>query len=342
MSQTGQTQLAKVGVNDIRPHDTMAGYAAAEQKDIDWLKARSTKFESVHCPACGANDGAPFYEDHGKLNVVCRVCDTQYANLRPSARIMQEFYAQSATYTYYAEHIYPASSEARRERLFVPRANKVREVAENYGVFNGTLVEVGAGYGLFCDEVRKLGIFERTIGIEPMGALAQICRDRGIEVIESCYEKAEIKTGVDAIAHFEVIQLLFCPEDFLKWCGRALKPGGFIISTCPNVAGLESTLLGGKPNTVAHEYINLFTPQSLSRLHERCGFEVVEVTTPGCLDLDLIRRAISDHKLDPEALDPIVRALVEKDDPEFTLRLTKLLQEALLTSNMMMVARKPA
>ncbi len=340
MTQENNPSLAPLRVSDIRPIDVMVGQAAAEQKDIDWLKAHRSDFVKIPCPACGVDDGTPLYEKKGMPHIRCRACDTQYASPRPPAGMMQDFYTQSANYTYWAEHVFPASSEVRRQRLFAPRAEKVREITEKYGVSSGTILEIGSAYGLFCDEIRKLGIFKRVIGIEPTPALAQICRDLGVEVIESSYEKAELGASVDMIAHFEVIEHLFCPEGFLNWCHSILKPGGYIISTCPNIAGLEAMLLGRESGAVDHEHVNLFTPQSLSHLHERCGFEVVEVTTPGCLDLDLVRQAIAEGRFDPKTLDPAIKGLIEINDPNFQARLTALLQEAKLTSNMMMIARK--
>ena len=38
------------------------------------------------------------------------------------------------------------------------------------------LVEVGAGFGLFCEEVLSLDAFEKVVAIEPTPALAKACR----------------------------------------------------------------------------------------------------------------------------------------------------------------------
>ncbi len=325
-------------VDEIRPDEVMVGQAAAMNQDVDWLAARRSRFVEVHCPACGKRDFEPLYEKYGMVQVRCRNCATQYANPRPDAETLRAFYATSANYAYWAKHVFPASGDARREKIFRPRAEIVRRLVESHGLVSGTLVEVGAAYGLFCDEIRRLDLFDRVIAIEPTPNLADICRGMGIETIESSFEAVTMETAADFIASFEVIEHLFDPSGFLAWCHRTLGAGGHLLLTCPNIEGFETIVLGRGSGAVDHEHVNLFTPRSLSLLLERQGFEVVEATTPGELDVELVQRAIAEGTIDAADLGPfLVRCIENGRAGPFQ----EFLRRAGLSSNMMVLARKP-
>ena len=73
---------------------------------------------------------------------------------------------------------------------------------------------------------------------------------------------------------------------------RLLKPGGIFIATCPNVQGFDIVVLGELSATVDVEHLNYFHPESLSLLVRSCGFDVLEVQTPGKLDAELVRKKV--------------------------------------------------
>ena len=326
-------------VADIRPDEAMAGQQAALDADIAWLAARCAGFVDVACPACGGVGSAELYEKFTMTHRRCAGCATQFVSPRPDPQTMAAFYAQSRNYAYWAEHVFPASKEARRERIFRPRADLAAGIVHAGGKADPVLLEVGAAYGLFCDEARKTGAFGRILGIEPTPQLAQICRDMGVEVIESSYEQADPGVKVDMIASFEVIEHLFDPGGFLRWGFHLLNPGGFVFLTCPNIAGFETMLLGAASGAVDHEHLNLFTPESLVALATRCGFGEIEVTTPGELDVEIVRRAVECGSIAEAELDPVLARLLRTSDDA---ALQAALRGANLSSNMRLIGRKPA
>jgi len=161
-------------------------------------------------------------------------------------------------------------------------------------VSGDSLLEVGAAYGTFCEEMKTRGHFKRIIAVEPTPDLAKTCREKGIETIETPIEKLVVKPDgfFDVIVSFEVIEHLFSPKDFLLHCGRMLKPGGLFIVTCPNSEGFDIAVLGHLCNNVDHEHLNYFNPRSLAILMENCGYAVLESHTPGRLDAELVRNKI--------------------------------------------------
>jgi 2-polyprenyl-6-hydroxyphenyl methylase/3-demethylubiquinone-9 3-methyltransferase len=328
-------------VDDIRPERVMDGQRVAMQADVDWLAARTGEYVPVACPACGSDVAERLYEKYTMQHRLCAKCGMQYVSPRPSEATLAAFYAQSANYAYWAKYVFPESSEARRQQIFKPRAEHLARIATERGVRGGTLVEVGAAHGLFCDEIRKLDVFSNIVAIEPTPDMAQTCRDLGFETYEAPFEQVKLKAGADAVANFEVIEHLFDPGAFLRWSHDLLRPGGILFLTCPNSAGFEIEALGKESNSVDHEHVNMFTPDSLARLAERSGFRNVEMTTPGRLDVEIVRAALPESE-SRERLGEFFARLVYHSDPAILARLQDLIADAGLSSHMCLVAERAA
>lgn len=324
---------------DIRP----AGLMADKQKCVEWdrnfLLARRQEWVVVPCPACEADNHRPFGEKAGFVYVECCQCGTVYTNPRPSQELSHAFYAQSQNYEYWNRHIFPATEATRRANIFAPRAARIVNYCRQYGIEAGTLLEVGAAFGTFCEEIKTYGLFQRIIAVEPTPDLAATCRERGLETIEMPIEKITESGIADVVAAFEVLEHLFAPKGFILQCARLLRPGGLLFVTCPNVRGFDVATLGMLSNTFDHEHVNYFHPESLAGLVARCGFSVLDVQTPGRLDADLVRKQALAGKVDLAGQPFLRRVLVEEWE-----RLGEPFQDFLathgLSSHMWLVARK--
>jgi SAM-dependent methyltransferase len=278
---------------ELRPDEMVRDAASAVAADIAWLHARRGEFVVVPCPACGAPEQRPHWRKYELDYVSCASCETVYISPRPTAEILEQFYRQSQNYAHWNRTIFPASEQARREKLFRPRATRLAEICDRLGVGRGTLLELGAGFGTFCEEVRSLDRFSRVIALEMTPDLAATCRKRGLEVIESSVEKLDpTSVQADVVASFEVIEHLFRPLDFVASIHRILTPGGILILTCPNLNGFDILELREGSIAVDHEHLNYFHPASLRVLLERAGFDLLEVQTPGKLDAELVRKQV--------------------------------------------------
>ncbi|MEM0952435.1 MAG: class I SAM-dependent methyltransferase [Cyanobacteria bacterium P01_H01_bin.74] len=330
--------------NEIRPEALMKKQAELFAMDVAELMGHSASFIKVVCPACNNDDAVNTLVKTGMSFVTCTHCLTLYANPRPQPKHLDDYYSNSRNYKYWSEHIFPASEESRREKIFKPRVERILEICQKMGVNQTVVLEVGAGFGLFCEEMEKTRAFQTVVGIEPTPYLADDCRRRGVTVIEKPVEHvspAEIAGGipVDVIASFEVIEHLSSPEAFLKQCGQLLSPSGILIVTCPNSQGFDILTLGAESSAVDVEHINLFNPESLGLLLERCGFEVLESQTPGQLDAELVRKAFLDGRVDM-VQHPFLSKLLLPGWEQYGLAFQQFLIDNKLSSNMLVVAKK--
>lgn len=326
--------------DEIRPDHLRRGQEERFAADIRRLMEQKCDFVKVPCPACGSADGRATFQKFEMEYQTCVECATLYISPRPTPAMLDQYYATSENYAYWNTFIFPASEDVRREKIFKPRAERLMEICQRHGVAHDTLLEVGAGFGTFCEEIVRLGYFKRVIAVEPTPGLATTCRAKGLEVVELPIEQVEIGSSiVDAIACFEVLEHLFSPAEFLAVCSGLLKERGLLVLSCPNGQGFDVAALGTASDTVDVEHLNYFNPTSIARLVEANGFKVLEVLTPGVLDAELVRKKVLQGAADLSQRPFLRRVLIEEWD-RLGAPFQQFLADNRLSSHMWLVAQK--
>jgi 2-polyprenyl-3-methyl-5-hydroxy-6-metoxy-1,4-benzoquinol methylase len=327
--------------NDIRPsHFLNEGQVVAMTIDIGRLLTQADKFVHVNCPACDQDNAKPKYQKYGLSFSECNNCSTIYTNPRPTDKVLEEFYKHSYNYEYWNKYVFPASEDARRKKIFVPRVDRTLEICRKYGVNMDSLLEIGAAFGTFCIEMMSRNVFKRVVAVEPTPGLAKTLREKGLQVIEDVIENIRFteEEKFDLVANFEVIEHIFSPKQFIQQCRGLLKKNGLFIVTCPNGKGFDFEVLGDKCNSLDHEHLNYFNPHSLSLLLQNSGFEVLEALTPGRLDAELVRKKILSGELDVTNQPFLKKVLIdewESAGPAFQ----DFLANSGLSSNLWIIAR---
>ena len=325
--------------SELCPPDLLAGQEEAFARDVARLRALAGEFVEVACPACGSRESAPALVKWGFAYRTCDACATLYMSPRPSPAVMASYYASSENYAYWAEHIFPASEAARREKVHRPWLERVAGYCDRFAVPRGTLVEVGPGFGTFSALAQESGVFERVVAVEPTPELAAACRSRGVRVVEKPVEEVgDDLPAPDVMVAFEVIEHLFDPAVFLAQCARLLTPGRLLVLSCPNGRGFDIAELGAESLAIDPEHVNLFTPASLALLLERSGFEVLEASTPGRLDAEFVHDAIASGR--HTASGPFLERVLVDEWERLGGPFQRFLAENGLSSHMWVVSRR--
>lgn len=325
--------------NDIRPEELLKKVLELHEEDIKDLMKQHDHFVEVNCPCCGEREHNFEYEKEGFIFDKCDKCNTIYINPRPTVDMLADFYARSRSMNYWNDVMFPKSEIYRKEKLFKSRASKVIEICKKYGNDFGTIVDVGAGYGTFCEVLKETNTFKKVIAVEPSTGLAKTCEEKGIETINTPIEKVSL-INVSVVTNFEVIEHLFDPEEFVRACADVLPKDGILVITTPNIEGFELKMLKKlSPNIGGPDHLNYFTPYSISYLLEKCGFEVLEVTTPGKLDVELVRKEIINGNIDVSE-DRFLKTVLVDHWEEVGLDFQKFLEDNKLSSHMWAVAKK--
>jgi SAM-dependent methyltransferase/ribosomal protein S27E len=323
----------------IRPESSTRESDKLFAEDVQKILKRRSEFVEISCPACESSSWKVLFEKEGFQFVCCTECEAVFINPRPTSEMLTEFYTTSKCVKYWNDKIFPASEDVRRSEIFAPRAQKIAELCSKYNAVTKVLLDVGAGFGTFCEEVGKLAIFDEVIAVEPSHDLAKTCRNKGLNVMEKPIEEVGLDE-VSVITSFELIEHLYWPKNFVLTCWRALHKGGLFILTTPNIKGFDLLVLGRLSDNIrGPNHLNYFNPDSLCHLLQRCGFEVVEVTTPGKLDAELVRKKILNGELDVLER-PFLKHILIDDWNTKSEPFQRFLQDNQLSSHLWMVARK--
>ncbi len=139
----------------------------------------------------------------------------------------------------------------------------------------GRLLEVGCGSGRFLERMRRAGWQVQGTDFDP--AVAQRVRERyGLQVDVGDLAALNYPGGAyDAIAMSQVIEHVHDPRALLEECRRVLRPGGRLVLSTPNAAGLAHRRCGRYWRGLEPpRHLHIFTPDALAACVQACGLRV--------------------------------------------------------------------
>lgn len=301
--------------DDIRPKALLEQFFVRLRRDAERLAAKRAEFIDVPCGFCASTRLELAFEKEGFPYRRCVDCGSLIVSPRPTTHQLYEFMQSSEAVEFWSSHFYRETAAARREQMFRPRAHLCRRVADEHMPDRPIrFADVGAGYGLFLAELRELAPSWSLTAIEPDARLAAICREQGFETVERWVEDIEDRElDLDFISAFEVLEHVHDPAAFLSACRRLLRPGGYALVTTLTISGFDLQILGARSRSISPpQHLNFPSVAALQATAARLGFDVVEVSTPGQLDLDIVRNVL---RADPAVdVPPFVRTLADADD----------------------------
>lgn len=323
---------------DIRPADLLAEYLRLNEADGKALLTGSGEMQQRACPGCGDDTPVPAFDKNGFKLVRCGGCDTLYVNPVPSAGSLAAFYRHSQSSDYWAKVFFPAVAEARRQPIYRPRAERVAAYAGK----PARLIDVGAGTGLFLEEFHALSPDVSIGAVEPGSAHAVQLREKNVETFEGFADEAAADpawAGVaDVVTCFEVLEHVSDPAALFQDLAALARPGGLLIVSGLSGSGFDIRTLGvlSKPVSPPHHltFLSIAGAESLLR---RCRLDRIDISTPGELDVDIVRNAALQN---PEVLrDPDVRQLILEADDAARRDFQEGLKVSRQSSHMWIVAR---
>jgi hypothetical protein len=221
--------------------------------------------------------------------------------------------------------------------LWRPKAKMVNDVLKKYKAEPNSVFDIGGGFGIFAEEYRSLFNIDVTI-IEPGPELAEICRKKGLNVIESFLEKVSIRElgdGSKVFVSFELFEHLHDCGVFLERLSQLMQPGDLFIFTTLSGMGIDIQALWNHSNSISLQHLNFFNPKSICILIDRFGLEVLEVNTPGKLDLDIL------YKNREKINDRFIRNMISQSTEDSRYLWQNFISDNGLSSHMFVVCQRP-
>lgn len=324
---------------DIRPAEIYAELLRLAAVDADAIFDHSQSRQRA-CPACGGTEAEPAFVKSGFTFCECALCGTLFANPLPPPPQFETFYRDGQSAHYWADVFVPRVMETRREAIVRPRVARIREICRGRGVVPATVVDIGAGHGMFLEEWRRQMGKVRGLAVEPNAALAARCRDLGFEVYEGVGERAgeRWRNTADLATCFEVMEHVPDLVQFVTSINTMLRPGGVAVMTTLGCDGFDVRVLWRDADCICPpSHINFCSRTGFIKLFERAGFSDVEVMTPGELDVDIVRNKLAKSDLPVSRFERLLLASGEdvlRDFQDF-------LRRHRLSSHSWVVAQKP-
>jgi 2-polyprenyl-3-methyl-5-hydroxy-6-metoxy-1,4-benzoquinol methylase len=240
------------------------------------------------CPSCNSADHSQLIFkqniDKSKLNaysyasrkipefmnfnlVCCPSCDLLYVSevFDLDANLDQAY--NTAEYDSNEEAIYAAKTYAQALATKLSKLN-----------ICGAALEIGAGNGAFLAELLNLK-FQKVIGVEPSisaanCASAEIKKIIRVEMFDAKNFEPE---SFDLVVICQTLEHLDDPLSFIESAHKLLKYGGMLMVVGHNYRHWLMRLLGARSPIIDIEHFQLFSPQSLEFILNKCNFSNIEI-----------------------------------------------------------------
>ncbi len=315
----------------IRPDQRFVTYIGLMESDLQDLVNEADFIAVEYCPGCGHVESKPDFEKMGMQYVQCLKCGTSYVSPRPSKDDLDRFYEESEAVKYWNSTLVESTAEARRQYIFGPRASWVLETASTYEKDQGTFIDFYSKYPVYLEEIASRGNFSMVFTRRSM---VQLGEQITIEDIGTLGEE-----NVAVVSAFEVIERLFDPFAFMNRMNQVLEPGGLIFLTTLSISGFDLSLLRGKArNLLPPTHLTLLSYSGIQSMIDRSGFEIVEFSTPGRLDVALVLDAI--ERDESFELPPVINSILLNRGERTHEAFQDFLQQANMSSHVWIAARK--
>ncbi|MBC8104807.1 MAG: class I SAM-dependent methyltransferase [Cytophagales bacterium] len=205
--------------------------------------------------------------------VRCLRCGTARLDPRPSDAEMSRHYT-TETYARAEDRDGAPSELARRLNEYNRRLAARAAASLNRPVSESRTLDVGCGDGRFLAAMIALGGQAEGLETDPVAA-ALARRRTGGQIHEAPLEQASLPgASFDLVSLLHVLEHVPDPRVTLIEAKRLLKPGGTLLLALPNAGSLEASVFGSTwyPLDLPRHFWG-FSPRTLARLVEECGFE---------------------------------------------------------------------
>lgn len=221
----------------------------------------------------------PLIEHERWQFVACACCRQRFHNriLAPEwmDRLYSEWESQEAMEAFLAGRVTPESKQAHAEVAVGHVLRVLRMTQTLRGGQALRLLDYGCGWAEFVAQCRAFGVEASGIDFAPdRQTYAQVPIFESLDAWDAAQEG---DARLHAATLFQVLEHLVEPRQVLEDLAARMAPGAVLILEVPDTSGVSDIRSREDFFLIAPlGHINGFTPQSLRRLAERCGFAAVQ------------------------------------------------------------------
>jgi len=322
--------------SDIRPESTYNEYKDLLTKDIEKYFSDPTVLIDVNCPGCSQTDSEPGFSKMGFDYRSCKTCGSLFISPRPTNETLRSFYKDSSSGLFLRKMILGSTMESRSKKVFSYRIQWVMGLIEEYLSNANVFLDYGTRYPAFLNQLNDSSSLKSIVSVLPECYEQEALLPRNTTIID---EVDTVSNSADIFAAFEVMERIFDPGKLLNDAYRACRKNGLFIMTSTTCSGFEYQVLGeNSPNAIPPDRINLLSLEALTSQIEKAGFQIIEVSTPGRLDVEMVKKTYDKNPDIP--LDPFWKYLFRYRNENALHSLQEYLQQFQLSSHVRIAAIK--
>lgn len=287
-------EIKKTNIDLMRPYGLYEKAKFLRKRDgMEFYKRNKLLFHKAQCVACNSDKKTIEFYKCGFKHVRCSKCRTLFVSPRPEEKVLLEYYSDFEAPRFWTEVLLKTDSE-RKVLQYAPRAKKVVELCKGaIARKDPVFLDVGAGAGNFALAIKQEGYFKKVVALEVSKNCEDVCSNKGLDTF--CGVLSDYKEKVDCLTMNDLIEHVYSPGKLLEDVRKVLNPGGILMIATPNCLGFDFMLFGkDTDNVTPPEHIQYFNPESIVILLKNTGFLVLDVSTPGMLDVEIVERKVKD------------------------------------------------
>lgn len=235
------------------------------------LALPSKDYETTFCPLCGSSiDNIEFEYLANSMTLPLYGCKTcEFSFIRP---MPLEILENRKMETIEDAELFSPLFKVLHESLVLGReARSLRRICNKTQI---DLLDIGCGSGWSSDFWRRKGAIVEAV--EPSLARCEYARRQYGLTVHNCYvEELNLPGKFDVVVLRHILEHLEHPAEIVNSVRNLLKDDGVILLVVPNINCIGRKLFGRHWEWVLPWHCNFFTPKSIVKLTELCGFEAV-------------------------------------------------------------------
>ena len=234
----------------------------------------------------------------------------------------------------YNDYFY--NSNLSRLRASEPYQSNVKKLRAH--IWNGYAEWIEGRCFRYLDKKENFSVLDigsRNVGwVEELKGSSHLNNLTLLESLPPIKSEENVADNYDVVVAFNVIQREQSPQRLMKVIHSRLAENGIAVLSFRSGTGFDVLALK-EANKSIFPLDHLFLPsvKGMKKLLESSGFEVVEITTPGQLDAEIVKNAVEKG----ESSDPLINHLVETVPVD---EIQTFIQKNNLSSHVRVVAKK--
>lgn len=231
--------------------------------------------ENPNCPLCGNKEFTAMTNVNKHNYVKCLMCELVYLRPRLTEKSILDYYSSE---TFYSEYSSGSGYEIQENALRITFRKLLQRVSGKI-LLEGSLLEVGCGYGYFLDEAKKY--FSSAVGTDFSKEAVSGAKKYNQNVFCGGLEAVPREfSNFDVVTNFAVLEHVYDPLKFIEDIKNKMNKGGKLIIATPYAGGFWYRILGKRwPFFIYPEHVCLYDKKSLEELLRKCDFADVETFT---------------------------------------------------------------